>query len=197
MLTISVKSNLDAIMRDFERKYVKQIPFAMAKALTDTARDVQQEVTRQLPEIFDRPTPFTMRAIGFSRATKQSLTSTVFVKDIQAAYLKLEVLGGTRTPAKRALVLPTDLPTNQYGNIPRGQIKRLLARRDVFSGKVRGIAGIWQRTAARGLILLVAYEPKATYPKRFPFYDIGKRVVMQRIEPNFRAAWAYAVATAR
>jgi hypothetical protein len=66
----------------------------------------------------------------------------------------------------------------------------------VFSGKVRGVAGIWQRTA-RGLLLLVAYAPKATYRKRFPFYEIRQRVALQRIKPNFEAAWAQAVATAR
>jgi hypothetical protein len=196
MFSINVTSNIAAWSKDFDRKYVKQMPFTVAKALTQTAKDVQVVETRKLGEVFDRPTPFTMRAIGITPARKTDLTAKVFLKDIQGAYLKLQVDGGTRYPKNRALVLPTDLPTNQYGNIPKGQIKRLLRRPDVFSGTVRGIAGIWQRTG-RGLLLLVSYEPKATYRKRFPFYGIARRVIAARLRTNIEAAWRAAIATSR
>ena len=196
MISINVTSNIKAWSRDFDRRYVKQMPFAVAKALTQTAKDVQVEETKAINALFDRPTPFTQRAAGITPARKQNLVATVFLKDIQAAYLKLQVEGGTRYPKRRALVLPTDLPTNQHGNIPKGQIKRLLKRADVCSGTVRGVAGIWQRTG-RGLLLLVSYEPKATYRKRFPFYDIARKVVAAKLRANFETAWASAVATAR
>jgi len=196
MISISVKADIDRFARDLDRQYVKQLPFATAKALTDTAKDVQAAETKALPEVFDRPTPFTMRAFAIRAARKNNLTATIYVRPIQAGYLRLEIEGGTLQPKKRALVLPTDLPTNQYGSIPKGAVRRLLARPDVFSGKVRGVAGIWQRTP-RGLLLLISYAPRATYRKLFPFYEIGERVAKQRIEPNFRKAWAQAVATAR
>ena len=196
MLTISVKADIAKFSRDLDRQYIRQLPFATAKALTDTAKDVERAETKALPEKFDRPTPFTMRAFATRAARKNNLTATVYVRPIQAGYLRLEIEGGTLLPKRRALVLPTDLPTNQYGSIPKGAVKRLLARSDVFSGKVRGVSGIWQRTP-RGLLLLIAYAAKATYKKRFPFYEIGTKVARERIEPNFRAAWARAVATAR
>lgn len=196
MFTINVSSNVRQWSREFQDKYRNQLPFATAKALTNTAQDIQREITRHLPDIFEKPTPFTQRAIGYQRATKRELTALVFVKDIQAAYLGLQVTGGERRPKRRALLLPAGVERNVYGNIPRTKLRTLLRRRDVFSGNVGGIGGIWQRKG-RNLRLLIAYEPKAEYRKRFPFYEIARQVASRVLERNFRAAWAQAVATAK
>lgn len=196
MLQFDVKSNIDQVARQLDSRFSRQVPFATARALTATAKEVQRAITDELPRIFDRPTPFTQRGIGMTMATKASLTSRVFIKDIQREYLQLQVRGGVRTPKKRALVLPAEVGLNAYGNIPRSRLKTLLARKDVFSGRVRGVAGIWQRTGS-GLKLLVAYEPKATYEARFPFGLIAQRVIEKRLLPNFRASLASAIASAR
>jgi hypothetical protein len=196
MISINISHDFARVAADWDRRYVQQFPFALAKALTDTARDAQKEVTDQLPRIFEKPTPFTMRAIGYGRATKQTLTSTVFVKDIQAEYLKLQVSGGVRHPRGRALVLPVEQKVNTYGNIPRGAVRRLLARPDTFSGRVHNIPGIWQRTK-KGLKLMIAYEPEARYARRFPFVEIVKRIVDTRFASNLIAAYALAIRTAR
>lgn len=191
-----VKDNIDAVVRQVEAKFARQVPFATAKALTDTARDVQRAIVDQLPTVFDRPTPFTQRGVGIIYATKSTLTSRVFLRDIQREYLRIQVTGGTRSPKKVALVVPSGIDLNAYGNIPRNRIKALLARKDVFSGKVRGVGGIWQRTNGR-LRLLVAYEPKATYERRFPFGAIARQTIERRLLPNFRASMAAAIASAR
>lgn len=130
-------------------------------------------------------------------ATKASLSARVHLKDVQAAYLGLQITGGVRTPKKRALVLPgAGLKLNQYGNIPRNKVKQLLARPDTFSGRVGNVAGIWQRTR-KGLKLMLLYEPKAQYRKRFPFYEIVADVVRRRLTANLDAAIALAVRSAR
>jgi hypothetical protein len=195
--TISVSSTIGRLGRDIERSLRSQLPFATAKALSDTAIDVSKAETKAIEDVFDRPTPFTKRAIGYKRATKATLSARVFVKDVQAEYLGIEITGGTARPKKRALVIPArGLRLNQYGNIPRNKIRTLLARSDTFSGEVRGVPGIWQRTR-KGMKLLILYEPKAKYKKRFPFYDIAKRTVKARIGPNFSAAFALALRTAK
>lgn len=197
MIQFSVKSDIDAAIRQVEAKFRNQVPFATAKALTRTAQDVQRAIVDQLPTVFDRPTPFTMRGVGITYATKATLTSRVFLRDIQREYLQLQVTGGTRSPKKVALVVPSGIDLNAYGNLPRNKVKSLLARKDVFSGRVRGVGGIWQRTANGGLKLLIAYEPKATYRRRFPFGAIARETIERRILPNFRAALAQAIGTAR
>lgn len=194
--TLNVTSDIDKVMDRVAARYKEQIPFATAFAITRTVREAKFEVDKKLPEIFDRPTPFTRNAIGYQAATKQTLTGKVFIKDIQAKYLALEITGGERRPTGRALVLPTDYPTDQYGNLPRTAVKQLLRRADVFSGKVRGIPGIWQRTG-HGLTLLISYAAVAHYQPRFDFAGIVQKVVAARIQVNLIGALNVAVATAK
>lgn len=197
MITFTVKDDIAAVVRQIDAQFSRQVPFATAKALTETAKEVQRAITDELPRVFDRPTPFTQRGVGMTWATKANLTSKVFLKDVQRDYLALQVTGGTRTPKRKALVVPAAIGLNPYGNLPRGKIKSLLARKDVFSGSVRGVGGIWQRTRGGGLKLLVAYEQKTIYRQRFPFGALAQKTIERRLLPNFRAAMASAIASAR
>lgn len=198
MITVSVKTNVDQVMRGLEGKLKQQIAFATAKGLTQTAKDVQRAENDAINKEFDRPTPFTQKAVGIVSATKQSLSARVFLKDIQAQYLGIQVTGGTRLPKRRALVLPgSGLKLNQYGNIPRGRVKTLLARKDVFSGKVRGVGGLWQRQKAGPPKLLILYEPKAQYQKLLPFYEVAQRTIARTVTRNLDAALRQALATVK
>jgi hypothetical protein len=174
-----------------------QIPFAASVALNQTAQAVQQKETAALPEVFDRPTPFTMAAIAVERSSKTNLVAKVFIKPIQLQYLKLEIDGGTRTPAKRALLVPAGVALNQYGNMGRNKIQQLLARRDTFSGVIHGVAGIWQRTKKGPPKLLVRYQGKASYRPRFPFYQIAQRTILETLGRNMGSAIDYALRTAK
>jgi len=186
----------------------KQLPFALAKALTDTAVQAKKAVDVQLPKKLDRPTPFTMRAIGNKRASKRLLQSEVFVKDKQAEYLRFAIEGGVRKPKGRAIATPgSKVKLNRYGNMPgaRGKAGKLLAnKKTYFSGKPKGKpaapAGIWQRMGKGGrmkLRLVVAYEKEITYKKRLPFYKIVNDVVQHRFKKNFDKAFSHALRTAR
>lgn len=197
MLQFSVKTDVDRVVRQIDARFQRQVPFATAKALTATAQDVQKAITAELPIVFDRPTPFTLRAVAIAMATKASLRSRVFLRDIQREYLQLQIVGGVRTPKKRALVMPAGVALNSFGNIPRNKIKQLLARKDVFSGNVRGIGGIWQRTSDGRLKLLIAYEPQARYERIFPLGLIAQRTIERRLIPNLRASLERAIASAR
>lgn len=200
---ISFESNIRewaADLKDFQRR---QLPFATASALTDLARyDVAPAIERQIDRVFDNPTPFTKKGVGYRWATKSSLVSTVFMKDIQGQYLRLEETGGVRTPQGRAIVMPVGQRLNQYGNIPKGAVKRLLARPDVFTGRINGVAGVWQRTMdrttkERGVKLLIAWEDKATYTPRFGFYETARASAELNFRGRYEVALSKALATAR
>lgn len=189
-------------------KAVGQLPFATASALTATVKLAQVAEERALPSVFDKPTPFTLRGIGVKTATKGNPTAAVYVRPQQAAGgLLLQETGGTRTPAKRALVRPVGAKLNTYGNLPRRGVKSLLARPNVFSGTVGGIGGIWQRPprpkgqSRRGAKvapkLLVAFEDRAQYRARFGFKVLATRVIKAALTPAFREAVRKALATAR
>ena len=196
-VNFNVRSDISAALSKLASYPRDQVPFAVAKALTATAQQTATLLTNKLPEYFDRPTPFTMRAIGFERASKTAQRARIFIKRDQLAYLQFGIDGGTRFPKKRAIPLPVDQAVNQFGNLPRNTLARLLARKDVFSGRVNGIGGIWQRDGTGKLHLLIAWASKAAYRKRFPYYEIGGRTVREAFPRNLRLALIEAKRTAR
>jgi hypothetical protein len=200
MISISITmQGLDELQRKL-RAQQKQIPFATALAVTKTAQQAQQDVTAALPALFDRPNPFTMRSIGYTGASKVDLTSKVFIRPKQAEYLKRQITGGTRLPRGRGLAQPTNVPLDQYGNVRRAWLRQVKNRKDVFSGEVGGVDGLWQRTGkggARGLKLLLAYESKAEYQPRLDFASLVRRSVERNLTRNVHEAIKYAMRTAR
>jgi len=183
----------------------KQLPFATALAINDTAEAVKQVEERDIAARFDRPTPFTQKGIGIKRATKSTLSARVGVKPIQAGYLKRQVTGGTRWPAGRALVVPAGTRLNKYGNIPRRALARAKTKPNVFiagSGRARSShlpPGVYQRARKSGgaLKMLMAFVPSATYRKQWPFHDIAARRARAVFADNFYTRLRQAIATAR
>jgi hypothetical protein len=116
----------------------QQLPFAYANALNDSMFAVRNAWQAALPNIFDRPTAFTLRAVRYKKATKQTLEAFVYVLDETAKgtpparYLLSEVTGGVREEKpfefhlRRAGILAADeylvpargAPLDEHGNIP-------------------------------------------------------------------------------
>ncbi|TCS37473.1 hypothetical protein EDC30_104277 [Paucimonas lemoignei] len=200
MMSMSVKSNVDAVRKNLTDIAKKQLPFAVAKGLTATAKDTQGVLTEALPRQLDRPTPFTMRAFAITPATKSKLYAKVFVKPDQWKYLTYQFEGGDRKPTGRALVLPKNVKLNQFGNMQRRAIKQLLAKKNVFSGVVDGVPGIYLRkqfASGTGVQLLVGYADQVRYRKRYPFQAIAQRSVSKAFDRNFKRALDEALASAR
>lgn len=105
----------------------KQVKFAAAVALTRTAADIKEAVPSALDLVLDRPTTFTRFGTFVSRATRDNLEATVGFKDRQAAYMKYQISGGSRMPGAGGLKLPGAIQLNEFGNIPRGLIAKMIA----------------------------------------------------------------------
>lgn len=159
----------------------EQLPFATALSLNDLAADVKQREERRIDTTIDRPTPFTRKALFTRRATKRRLLAQVGLKDRQRDYLRLQITGGTRRPKGRALVVPANARLNKYGNLPRGSVKRSVARQDTFvasRSKPRtkhlepGIykrARVTKKSRRSKVSMLVAFERRAKYQSRLHF----------------------------
>lgn len=190
-MRMSIESNIRAVERDLSDAARNQVPFATSLALNEMAKEVQEVETARLEKVLDRPTPFTKRAYAMRRSTKRRLEARVFVKTIQARYLEAQEEGGTRTPKRRALVVPAGIRKNKYGNIARGAVKRNLAKPAVFSGTPRGGGkgpGVYQRKGKR-LVKLVSYARRAKYTPRLGFKRNAARLSSQR----FPAVWEKAL----
>lgn len=135
----------------------RRLAASAATALTRTAVDVKAGVQKQLPSVFDRPTPYTVNSLFVARATPEKLESEVGFKDSSTVggrlpasrYLMPGVKGGPRRlkafekalarvgalPAGRFAVPGRGLQLDQHGNIPLGALREILAHLKAHSGK--------------------------------------------------------------
>jgi hypothetical protein len=198
MIKINVSSDVAKLTRHLRDVEQRQIPFATATALTAVAKHAQASITAQLPSIFDRPTPFTMRAIGMTPARKSDLTATVLVKPLQARYLELEETGGFRTSVSgKSLPEPIAIQTNQFGNIARGKIAQLAGKPGYFIGTVKGVKGLYQRPKRGAMKLLARFVTGWAIKPKFRFVERVDADVRQTLPAAMRVALAKALSTAR
>jgi hypothetical protein len=210
-MQISVKTDINSINRTLSNIQRKQLPFAISQALNDTAMEAREVATANLETYLDKPVPFTKRAIRYTKSTKRHLVATVQIAPTQYAYLKHQIKGGRRFPNRKAIPVPfKNQPTNQYGNLPRGTIGKLLAKPNTFSGSIKGVAGIWQRghysrggkfsvatkSRSTAVRLLVAWEKDVDYQARYPYSQIVKAVVRTKFQRHLKARLAAALQSA-
>ncbi|MBY0237879.1 MAG: hypothetical protein K2X55_01045 [Burkholderiaceae bacterium] len=197
----------------------RQLPFAVAKAMTATVKQAQAAETAHINTAFNRPTPFTQKAIGISVATRTNLAASVFVRNAQAKYLAVQAVGGQRElktfeqrfaeQGRAQVALPgRGIALNQYGNITRAKIKRIAGdlnssggAKRFFAGKPKGTtlpSGVYARTNDnRHITPLLVFATDATYQKRFQFSELAQETITAKWEANLTAAWLDAVRTAR
>lgn len=147
MIEISVQPDISALVRLLDDVQKRQVPFAMAHALTMTAKRVEYEEKREMRDVFDRPTPYTLNSLYTRPATKQHQVAWVYLKyDTSKGtpaekYLMPQIKGGVRRLKRfeRALrsvgAMPDDhfavpgdgAKLDGYGNMDRGQLVQILS----------------------------------------------------------------------
>lgn len=166
--TVRIKTNEKEFMRSLNRKQKKHIPQATADAVNETAKKVIKALKVQTEKKLDRPKSTTINAYAMSRANAKYPDATVFVKDIQAKYLKYVIDGGV----DRNVAVPTpNAPMDNYGNI-RG------LRKGFWNNKVyrrtRAGMGVFDK---KGKVLLAVIKDSVNYTKKLlPFFTIGEKV---------------------
>ncbi|KRG54107.1 hypothetical protein [Stenotrophomonas nitritireducens] len=150
-----------------------QLPFAARQATNQVAFEVREEWKRKASRVFDRPTPLTVNATMYRKATKQWPFAEVYIRDEAfkgtppAKYLMAEVDGGQRRMKgferllqSRGLLSPSQFAVmgkgaapNQFGNVPAGQVTKILsqlgAQRDHYQNQSDTSAGRRRNTRKR------------------------------------------------
>lgn len=242
-----VDMSLDAFpvsagMRELEKR---QIPFVMARTATLLAQRVKKGSITVMQKRLDRPTPTTLNSLFVKMATK-TRAAEVYFKDSWASgipadtYLQQAVSGGLR-PHKRfeksliargilrsgQYAVPTTAFMNQYGNVSRGTMLKILSglgaaessrgyqanatgsarsRRKgnalrFFAGELDGTQGVWERKSlGKGdevRPVFIFSDSAPRYRTIFPFFKIGQNIVNANFQADAGTAWAEAMASAR
>ncbi|WP_282130134.1 hypothetical protein [Roseobacter litoralis] len=199
----NITNNIKEVQRGLNDATRKQIPFAASVAINSVLNDIKRNFEKRLRRVLNNPTPFTLKAVAVRRANKRTLTGTVFIKDIQAGYLKWLEDGGRRQPNRRAILVPVRQRVNKYGNLPRGAVRRTLAKATTFSGAPKGkpgAAGVYQRVGkgrTSKLKLLLHYADAARYKPRLGFNSSARRTAEARLPGAMLSAIRKAVSTRR
>ncbi|MBF0097164.1 MAG: hypothetical protein HQM04_10665 [Magnetococcales bacterium] len=180
----------------------KQIRFAAAKALTQTAQDAQEEIRRQLPERFTIRTGWVAKGIRIVPATPNKLESTVVVKD---EFMIQQETGGEKTsPFGDSLGVPVGArPTPTAVTRPSRFPAALLTKPGYFIAPITHgskTMALWKRTG-RGrrtrLTLMYVFARQVRLRPRFGFRETVRNVALSRFPQRFREAIRQALATAR
>lgn len=131
----------------------KQLPFAISKAINDTAPLVVKGLKEEMVRVFDNPTPYTINSVIFlKRATKQDQTAKIIIKDFTGKgtppvkFLKPQIFGGNRNAKSSEVqmrekgILKDDMywvpgkgvRLNSYGNITGAQMVKILSAIQAF-----------------------------------------------------------------
>ena len=212
MIQIKIKTETKRVKRYLRKVEKKQIPFATARAITQTLQVAKKDVIRQLDKDIDRPTPFTRRGFRVDGAKKDTLTGRLFILPKQNQYLQWQIFGGVRTPQGVAFALrpvkpgPGRIRLNRFGNIPPGQRAKAQLAKGAFSATIGGVAGIWKaptktksgklRKGSR-FQLLLAYERQAVYRPRYRFFERGQNSIRVNWPRIFERSFRDAIRTAR
>lgn len=173
-------------VQDELRFSARRMNAAVATALTRTAAKVRDDLKQSMAETLDRPTPYTVGALGMQGATASNLEAQVFLKDggasgrSAATYLEPQIRGGSRRqkgferllqgagalPAGWKAVPAIGAKLDQYGNLDKGQLKQILTQvrrsRDAGPQPRRRLVG--QQRKAGGQIFAVQPGTKGAKP---------------------------------
>jgi hypothetical protein len=205
----------------------KQIPYALASALNNTAYGTMVEERKEIADSFQAPTPFVTRGVLYEKASTARLVAFVRISgerdklDVRRV-LAPHVFGGSRgvkaseqrlrrTGAMGSgqwMVPGPGAPKDRYGNIPGGQMQRILGfiRQYQESGynvtKATGghylipFVGVFKRTGRnkRASIPVLHFTYRQPhYERRFAFHDAARLHFEKNFTANMNKAWNYAL----
>lgn len=143
----NVTTDVTLLERNIRYQLGDDLPFVLAKSLTQSAKSAQGIIARGIVDKYDRPTRFTRNATFIEPATKRKLEAAVFFKDeapkgVPAGrYLRPTVRGGPRAHKgfERRLIAAGHMKRSEYavpgkgvwlnsfGNVSNGMVQKILS----------------------------------------------------------------------
>ena len=203
MLSLNVGSNINQVAGWLTNVQRKQLPFATAGALTDTAFDVRKHVVEKtFPRDFDlKNKRFAGATLRVEKANKRKLRAAVYDR-LGREYLETQARGGVKRPIDgRNIAIPTHhIKRTASGKVGAAKRPRaVLGKPNTFIRRTSSGGQILQKGRRKSAPLKTLYQlvPLARIPKRLRFYEDAAKVVQRRMVPNFKKSFERAMRTAR
>lgn len=180
---IRVISTVERYTRDLDDAARRHVPFAIARALTLTAKDAQAEVKQGLPGRFTLRNNWVMSGIRITPATKTHLEAAVGSRE---PFMARQETGGTkRSRGGHRIAVPKTKPAKV---IPRGQRPSAMRSKPrVFMATTASGSGILRRLTKERYPVQILYWLKRDVKvlPRFGFRQTTSTTVMEAFGPRF------------
>lgn len=199
MIKISVSDEINKALHQLQSvAEAKQFRFAVAKALTVTAAQVQAEVRQNMPGRFQIRKDWVIKGIKMEKATKDDLTATVYSRD---AFMGLQEVGGPKDPRGHYLAIPTiSVRRTPRELIRKSDRPKALGEKATivdYNGKkwlALRSGPYHKRLRKEGrLRLMYLLIPVAQIQKRLGLGEDAMKVVRMRFSQNLKDALEYAM----
>ena len=194
-MQLSVKHNIKDVLKDIKHDK-RQVPFAVAGALNNTAFITRRAEQAAMRRYLDRPTKWTQSGVRVDKANKRRLMAAIYIERQRAEYLYYQVEGGTQHFPKGHPVPGRKQQLNQYGNLTRRATKIKAA----YNKRVGKMRGVWKHVGGKknGRPQLIAhFVDDATYEAKYPFHRIARGVAERRFKSELAKSMRRAMRTAR
>jgi hypothetical protein len=186
---IRVSDDVKRFTRDMDEAANRQIPFALARALTRTAQDAQGDVRSDLPHRFTIRNTWVSRGIRITPATKAK--PEAIVGSLEPFMARQETGGTKRARSAHHVAVPVKAKRNKRDLIPKGQRPAALkGKPGIFKIVTASGAGIMRREGKQRYPLQILYWLKSgvTVRPRFGFQETTADTVRKRFGLNFVAS---------
>ena len=210
MITVSVKASVDQARRTVEAMTTKNFNFAVARALTATAKDAQEQVKLSMPSRFTIRRTWVQNGIRIIPATRDTMTATVYSID---PFMSRQEDGADKTPAKdKYVAVPLanvrrnkkDLITKaqQPGRIPNslvGKGGKMVASITTDNGEKFMVKLNAKKKRSKGnrLTFLYRLTPRAKIKPRLGLRDTTVNTIKLMFGQRLEEMIKLAIATAR
>ena len=155
-------------------------PAVLSAALSRLAYFARLDSQESAKKELDRPKPYTLKAINYSKSSRSTLRSSVFINK-NNDYIHMVVYGGIRRNRGRILVPDKSLRTDKYGNLSRTRRRNLLRNPKTFK-VARGGKEFLMRRVGKRVKFVASLERSTKYKTKgyWNFHDSNLKTYDRR-----------------
>ncbi len=182
IINLQIKSNASDELSNIAKK---QIPFAVAKTLTNVAQKSQDEVRKSIKEKFfiRKKSGGFESSIRIKPATKTKLTAEVYT---MAAFAALQQTGGLKQAKDGRLAIPSYQAINQVKKRTDSNSPSSYLAGDAFKIKTKSGAEAIAQRKGKELKILYFLHKSADINKRLDMIEITTKTVKDRFDAQLK-----------